>query len=205
LVDSVKVFYRLEEGAARAEGAQSRRDDHDAFRAGPIEDIISNVAAAVDCVDSTVVLVGRQELAAIGPELSRHYSWSFKFGARVRDKRDSSSPVNRKDEAVLRRHDHVEAKCALMVERNPGVIRCVDLGERRKQRDCNRRTRRDLKDLIALCDENVARGEPGIRRLGRSYSHVFFAAGTPHGDRRQNCDVPEAVDLIELSAAALSR
>ena len=75
LVDSVKVFYRLEEGAARGgarrgrvEGAQSRRDDHDAFRAGPIEDIISNVAAAVDCVDSTVVLVGRQDLAAQWPE-----------------------------------------------------------------------------------------------------------------------------------------
>jgi hypothetical protein len=68
LVDSVKVFYRLEEGAARAEGAQSRRNDHDGFRTGPIEDIISNVALVVDCVDSTVVLVGRQELAAQGPE-----------------------------------------------------------------------------------------------------------------------------------------
>ena len=220
LVDSVKVFYRLEEGATRGgarrgrlEGAQSRRDDHDAFRAGPIEDIISNVAAAVDCVDSAVVLVGRQDLAAIGPELSRHYSWSFKFGARARDNRDmwrcrrrrrGREVVNLQDDAVLRRHDHVEAKCALMVERNPGVIRCVDW-ERRKQRDCNRRTRRDLKDLIALCDENVARGEPGIRRLGRSYSHVFFAAGTTPGDRRQICDVPEAVDLNDFLAAVLGR
>jgi hypothetical protein len=66
LVDSVQVFYRLEEGAARAVGAQSRRDDHDAFRTGPIEDIISNCVTGpvVDCVDSPVVFVGRQELAA---------------------------------------------------------------------------------------------------------------------------------------------
>jgi len=89
LVDSVKVFYRLEEGAARGgarrgrlEGARSRRDDHDAFRTGPIEDIISNgvcaIAIVLDCVDSTVVLVGRQDLAAQGPEVCRHYSWSFK-------------------------------------------------------------------------------------------------------------------------------
>ena len=164
-------------------------------------------------MDSAVVLVGRQDLAAIGPELSRHYSWSFKFDARARDNRDmwrcrrrrrDREVVNLQDDAVLRRHDHVEAKCALMVERNPGVIRCVDW-ERRKQRDCNRRTRRDLKDLIALCDENVARGEPGIRRLGRSYSHVFFAAGTTPGDRRQICDVPEAVDLNDFLAAVLGR
>ena len=75
MVDRVKVFYRLEEGAARGgarrgrpEGAQNRRDDDDAFRTGPIEDIISNVAIGVDCVDSTVDLVGRQELATQGPE-----------------------------------------------------------------------------------------------------------------------------------------
>ncbi|PYK49743.1 MAG: hypothetical protein DME51_07585 [Verrucomicrobia bacterium] len=68
MVDSVKVFYRLEVGATRAEGAQSLRNNHDAFRAGPIEDIISNVAIGVDCVDSTVDLVGRQELATQGPE-----------------------------------------------------------------------------------------------------------------------------------------
>jgi len=77
LVDRVKVFYRLEEGAARAEGgARNRRDDHDAFRANPIEDIISNGVIdlgrnrwmVVDCVDHTVVLVGRQDLAAQGPE-----------------------------------------------------------------------------------------------------------------------------------------
>ena len=139
LIDRVKVFYRLEEGAARAVGARScgrgrGRDDHDAFRAGQIEDIISNVAVAVDCVDSTEVLVGRQELAAIGPELSRHYSWSFKVGARARDLRDvwrcrarrrGREVVNLPDDAILSRHDHVVAKCAHMVERNRGVIRCV--------------------------------------------------------------------------------
>src|SRR5204863_374537 len=97
---------------------------------------------------------------------------------RCRRRRRDREVVNLQDDAVLRRHDHVEAKCALMVERDPGVIRCVDW-ERRKQRDCNRRTRRDLKDLIALCDENVARGEPGIRRLGRSYSHGFFGVKFP--------------------------
>jgi hypothetical protein len=162
-------------------------------------------------VDSTVVLVGRQDLAAQGPEAHRHYSWSFKFGARVRDQRDmwrgrarrrGREVVNPQDDAVLRRYDHVEAKCAHMVERNPGVIRCVDLGERHKRGDG---TARDLKDLIALCDENVARGEPGIRRLGWSYSHVFFAASTPPGDRRQKCDVPEAVDLNDFLAAVLAR
>jgi len=183
------------------EGAQSRRDDRDPFRAGPIEDIISNVAAAVDCVDSTVVLVGRQELAAIGPELSRHHSWSFKFGARAHEGRrldKTSVSVNLEDEAVLRRHDQVEAKCALMVERNPGVIRCADLGERRKRRDYNWRTHRDLKDLIAFRDENVARGEPGIRRLGRSYSQVFFSASNRPRDRGQFGDIPEAVDLLDV-------
>ena len=68
MVDGVKVFYRLEEGAARAEGARSRRDDLDAFRTVPIEDIISNGAIARDCVNLTVELVGHQDLAAQGPE-----------------------------------------------------------------------------------------------------------------------------------------
>jgi hypothetical protein len=134
LVDRVKVFYRLEVGAARAVHAQRRRNNNDGFRAGPIEDIISNVAVAVDCVDHTVVLVSRHELAAKGPELSRHYSWSFKLGARARDyagmwrcrvRRRGREVVNLPDDAVLSRHDHVVSKCAHMVERNPGVIRCV--------------------------------------------------------------------------------
>jgi hypothetical protein len=60
LVDRIKVFYRLEEGTARAEGAGNRRDDLDAFRTIPIEDIISNGAIARDCMDLTVDLVGYQ-------------------------------------------------------------------------------------------------------------------------------------------------
>jgi len=128
LVDSVKVFYRLEEGAARAEGAHSRRNNHDAFRPGPIKDIISNVAIAIDCVDSTVVLVCCQELTAIGPESSRYHCWSFKFGASARERsaiHDISIAVDLPDDAVLSRHDQVVAKCPLMVERKPGVIRCI--------------------------------------------------------------------------------
>jgi len=133
LVDRVKVFFRLEVGAARAEGARSRRDDHDGFRTFPIEDIISNgvTGTVVDCVDSTVVLVGCQDLAAQGSEAHRHYSWSFKLGARAVDERGNSKVgwvwiyANLPDGAVLTRRDHVVAKCAHMVERNPGVIRCV--------------------------------------------------------------------------------
>jgi hypothetical protein len=68
LVDRVKVFYRLEEGAARAVVARRRRDDVDAFRTVPIEDIRSNGAITGDCVDLTVVRVGYQDLAAQGPE-----------------------------------------------------------------------------------------------------------------------------------------
>ena len=37
--------------------------------------------------------------------------------------RDSSSPVNRPDAAVLARYDHVVAKCAHFVERNRAVVR----------------------------------------------------------------------------------
>jgi hypothetical protein len=49
LIDRTKVFYRLEEGAAaRAEGARIRRDDYDAFRAVPLEDIITRSAIGVD-------------------------------------------------------------------------------------------------------------------------------------------------------------
>jgi hypothetical protein len=46
----------------------------------------------------------------------------------VRDGRGNSKVgwvwiyANLPDEAVLTRHDHVVAKCAHMVERNPGVI-----------------------------------------------------------------------------------
>src|SRR5436309_5463706 len=109
--------------------------------------------------------------------------------------------VNLPDDAVLTRHDQVEAKCALMVERNPGVIVSA-AWERRKRRDA---TRRELKELSASCDENVARGEPGIRRLRWSYSHVFFSAASPRRELSQNRDIPEAVDPIDLLAAVFAR
>ena len=94
-----------------------------------------------------------------------------------------------------------------MVERNPGVIRCVAC-ERRKQRGLNR-VPCDLKDLIALCNENVARGERhrrGRRGLQWSYSQVFFSAGSrPRRDRRQHRDIPELVDRIDVLAAVFGR
>ena len=68
--------------------------------------------------------------------------------------------MNPKDVALLARDDHVIAKCAKMVERNPVVVRCEAPLERRKQRDGMCITV-DLEDQSAFCDENVARGEQG--------------------------------------------
>ena len=65
----MKVFYGLKLGASlRAEGARSRWNDHNGFGTVVAEDIISNVASVVDCVDATAELVGYQDLAAKGPE-----------------------------------------------------------------------------------------------------------------------------------------
>jgi hypothetical protein len=65
----LKVFYCLEVGAPRsAESAWNRWNDQNAFGAVIAEDIISNVASVVDCVDTPAELVGCQDLAAIGPE-----------------------------------------------------------------------------------------------------------------------------------------
>ena len=60
-----------------------------------------------------------------------------------------------------------------MVERKRTVGR-GGAPERRKRRDD---TSRELKDVSALCDENVARGEPGVRGLNWSDSQVFFHGG----------------------------
>jgi len=73
---------RLEEGfVRRAEEARRVRDNEDAFRVNVREDILSNGVSTViivpDCVDSIVALVGHPNLAAVGPEACRHYSWSF--------------------------------------------------------------------------------------------------------------------------------
>ena len=113
-------------------------------------------------MDSIAYLVGYPNLAAVGPEAWRHYSWSFSHvwatgRKQARDRRDSSSPVNPKDTALVARDDHVIAICAKMVKRNPVVVRCEAPRERRKQRDGTYTI--DPKDQSAFCDENVARGE----------------------------------------------
>jgi hypothetical protein len=125
----------LEGDAARAEGAQLIRDDLDAFRTVPLDDSQSNVASVRDCVDSTngvntgEVLVDHPDLAALGPEACPHYNWAFNFTGLpvkcdLRDRRGSSVPVNLPDvAAIFTRHDHVVAKCAHMVESNPGMVR----------------------------------------------------------------------------------
>jgi hypothetical protein len=65
----LKVLYGLEVGAPRsAESAWNRWNDQNAFGAVIAEDIISNVASIVDCVDTSAKLVGCQDLAAIGAE-----------------------------------------------------------------------------------------------------------------------------------------
>jgi len=85
----VKLLFRQEEGAvalpllaaSRCEGARRVRDNGDAFRGNVREDTLSNgvstVIIVLDCVDSIVALVGHPNLAAVGPEAWRHYSWSF--------------------------------------------------------------------------------------------------------------------------------
>ena len=183
------------------------RDNEDAFRVNVREDIWKNGVrtgtwwiSVLDCVDSIAVLVGHPNLTAVGPEAWRHYSWSFNVYAKgPRDLRFSSIPVNPKDVALLARYDHVEAKCAKMVERNPVVVRCEAPRERRKQRDGTYTI--DLEDQSAFCGENVARGEPGRRGLRWSDSHVFFPAGTKPRKRREQRDIPVAVDLIDVLGA----
>ena len=208
-----RLLFRLEEGAGArggvAEGARRRRDNEDAFRVNVREDIWKNGVRTgtwwiivPDCVDSIAVLVGHPNLTAVRPEAWRHYSWSFNLYAKgPRDLRLSSIPVNPKDVALLARYDHVEAKCAKMVERNPVVVRCEAPRERRKQRDG---TFMDLEDESAFCGENVARGEP--RRRGRRWSDsdVFFPAGTKPRKRREQRDSPVAVDLIDVLGAVFA-
>ena len=65
----MEVFYGLEVGAPRrAEGAWNRWNDQNAFGAEITEDVIGNVARIVDCMDASAVLVGCQDLTAIGAE-----------------------------------------------------------------------------------------------------------------------------------------
>jgi len=112
----------------------------------------------------------------------------------VLDQRGSSVPVKLPVAAVVTRHDQVEAKCAHMVEGNPGVI--ISAACNRHKRGDGTAT--DLKHLSASCDENVARDEPGSRGLGWSDSHVSFSEVTDPRERRQNRDIPGAVDRIDI-------
>src|SRR4029077_4923191 len=147
--------------------------------------------------------VGRQDLTGQGTETCRRYSWSFKVGARYdRDELDISSPANRRDRAVLACPDHLVPKSALMVERKRGVVREGASDTHHKRRDD---TSRELIDVIALCDENVARGEPGRRGLKWSDSQVSFHAGLNGWirDLRHHRDIPLAVDQIEILVAEL--
>ena len=79
-----------------------------------------------------VLLIGHPDFAAKGPEGARHDSWTFNFSnlspaVEVADSIDSSGPVHRPHAAAkFTCHDHVEgelAQCALMIERNPGMVR----------------------------------------------------------------------------------
>jgi len=118
-------------------------------------------------------------------------------GAGARDEGGNSGSVNLPDVAALTRHNHVVAKCAHMVEGDPGMVVPAVWHLRKHRHD----TPRDLIDSPALCNENVARGEPGIRGLGGSDSDVFFSAVTDAGKGRQQRDVTLAVDRIDIVAA----
>src|SRR5215471_664105 len=117
-----------------------------------------------DCVDRVGLLVGYPNLAAARPEGGRNYSWPFnrvegRIGRKQgRDLGGSSIAVNPKDRALIARDDHVKAKCANMVERDPVVVRCGAPRECCKQRG---NTRRDLEDHSAFCSKNVTWREPG--------------------------------------------
>jgi len=110
--------------------------------------------------------------------------------------------VNPKDVALPARYQHVVAKCALMVERNPVVVRCDAPIHERPRRGvlC---INIDPEDKSAYCDENVARAEEVIRRPGGRWdrSHVFFPAGTKPRNAREERDSSIAVDLIDLIVA----
>src|SRR6476660_7216526 len=88
-----------------------------------------------------------------------------------------------------------------MVEREPSMVR-TGATDRRKRSD---HTSRELKDVSALCDEKVARGESGGRGLNWSDSHVSFHGATGTRDRRHRRGNPLAVDQTEILAALLGR
>jgi len=127
---------RLEELAARAEEARIRRDHKDGLGTLPFDDIQSNIAVAVDCMNRAgdrrnrirVVLVRYPELPAKGPEAARHDNWVLKVGRLpVRcdeaDILDRPVPMNFPDAAAaFTCHEQVKIKCAFMIERNASMI-----------------------------------------------------------------------------------
>jgi hypothetical protein len=153
-----------------------------------------------------VLVVSHHDLAAQGPEACRQYSWSFNEcempdDRRVHEVRDNSAAGDRKEAAVLARYDHFIAKCAHFVERNRGVVRegaaAVYSGPVRKRQEDTERWR-GLKDLLVVCDEKVARGEPGRRGLRWSDSHVFFHQPTAWNRPEQRA-IPQAIDHLDVS------
>ena len=113
-----------------------------------------------------------------------------------------------KTKPAAARYDHFEAKCAYMVERDRSVVVGVaweEASDLRKERDGAFRNA-VLKDVLAFCDENVARCEPGVRGLRWSDSHVFFHARTiPKRNHPQHGLIPHAVDHSEILAAPWGR
>jgi hypothetical protein len=89
-----------------------------------------------------------------------------------------------------------------MVERNPGMVRSA-AWDRRKYISRGEGIGwigwREPIDQRAMCDKNVARGEPGGDGLQWSDSHVHFFAPGSGRDRRQKRGNPLAVDAFDVS------
>src|SRR6478752_2700729 len=126
---------------------------------------------------------------------------------RARDEVDMWSSwkvVNRPDGAVFARYDHLVPKCAHLVEGKRAVVRegAPDL---RKERDGTQQ-KIVLIDVLAFCDVNVARGEPGRDGLSWSDSQVFFnALLIPKRNLSHHRPNPQAVERSEILVAPLGR
>ena len=149
------------------------------------------------------VLVGDPNLAAVGPEGGRHYSWSFnRVGGWIGRKRVAigvtvPAPLTLKTVPSWHVTIMSNPNVPKMVERNPVVVRCG--AARPGSAKSVTAPDETLKIKAAFCDENVARGEPGRRGLRWSDSQVFFAAGTKPRKRREHRGSPVAVDRKESS------
>src|SRR5215472_2769060 len=117
--------------------------------------------------------------------------------AGVGDKGGISGAVNLPDQAVVAGDNHVEVKCAHVVEGDAGFVLSA-AREKHKRRDG---TAGDVKNGRALCDEDVARSEPGTSGLRWSDSDIFFSAVTDSRKSGQEGDVALAVERIDIVAA----